>query len=256
MKFTFKYTLLTFAVAFLFTACGSRKKIVYLQDIDKKKSENAVIFEPKLQPNDLLSITVSGENPELTVPFNLPEIQSTDPSKSQNNIKTYLIDASGNIYFPVIGKIKLAGLTKNEANKEISKLVSEYFSNPSINISILNYKISVLGEVSKPGTYSISSDRITLLEALGLAGDLTIYGKRENLLIIREENGKKSYNRINLTQSDFINSPFYYLNQNDLVYVEPNKARINGSVIGSNIGVILSALSIVLTLTYFIINTN
>ena len=133
-------------------------------------------------------------------------------------------------------------------------MVSIYIKNPSINLRIFNYKISVLGEVTKPGTYTIPSERITLLEALSMAGDLGIFGKRNNILVIHEEDGKKTYMRMDLTKADLINSPRYYLSQNDVVIVEPNKTKINSSVIGPNTSVIISLVSVLITVVVLLKN--
>jgi len=226
--------------------------MVYVNDIEDAKSyDTSKSYEPKLQPDDLLSIVVSAENTEVTVPFNLPDILSGDADNIR--LKTYLIDNSGYIDFPVIGKIKLGGLTRTEANYKLVAAVSEYIRNPTINIRIVNYKIAVLGEVSKPGNYNVAGERLTILEALSLAGDLTIYGKRENILLIREIEGKKTYVRLDLTKADLLNSPYYYLAQNDVVFVEPNKTRLNSSKIGPDIGLIFSSISLLITITVLII---
>jgi len=239
--------LLFFAVL---TSCSSGAKIRYLQNIDEKLSEGKTMkYEPTLQPDDLLSIIVSAQNPESTVPFNLPQIQGNyEIGNNQNGIKTYLIDNNGEIDFPVIGKVKLGGLVRSEANKKLEVLVSEYVKNPGINLRILNFKISVLGEVSRPGTFTVDSERITLLEALGKAGDLTIYGKRSDLLILRENNGVKKHQKVDITKADFISSPFYYLAQNDVVLVNPNKTKINAAAVGPNTNVILSTISLLVTI--------
>ena len=248
MRPILKYIFLILIFSGMLFSCASRKKIVYLLDIEKSKSYNsAVNYEPKLQPDDLLSIIVAAENPEVTVIFNLPNIQGNYGVSGNQNGKAYLIDNTGFIDFPVIGKIKLGGLTRTEANKSLVAAVSEYITNPSINLSILNFKISVLGEVSRPGSISIKSERITLLEALSSAGDLSILGKRKNILIIREIEGKKTYSRVDITSADFLNSPFYYLAQNDLVYVEPNKTKVNSSVIGTDITTFLSIFSVLMS---------
>jgi polysaccharide export outer membrane protein len=198
-----------------------------------------------LKNDDLLSIIVSAEDPEITYPFNIPQIQGNYKiSENQDGIKTYLIDTYGFIEFPVIGKIKLAGLTRKEAVEGLTKRVQEYITNPTINLRILNYKISVLGEVQVPGNYKFDSERITLLEALANAKDLTIYGNRKNILIIREKDGVKSFTRVDITSSDFIDSEFYYLTQNDVIVVEPNQTRVNASAFGPNITAIISAAGI------------
>ena len=241
----------------LFFSCASRKDLAYLQDLDNSKNSDAtIIYEPKLQPDDLLSIIVSAENPEVTIPFNLPKVQGNyEVDDSKQSLKTYLIDNFGFIEFPVIGKVKLGGLTRTEAIKILVSKVSEYVINPSINFRILNFKISVLGEVVRPGSYVIQGERITILEALSLAGDLSIFGKRDNILIIRESEGKKTYNRIDITNSSFINSPNYYLTQNDIIVVEPNKTKINTSAFSQNTAVILSGMSILVSL-FLILYTN
>jgi len=228
-------------------SCGSRKEIVYVQDIDKGQSYEATKgYEPKLQPDDLLSIIVSAESPEVTVPFNIPDIQGNDAEN--RGFKTYLVDNSGYIDFPVIGKMKLGGLTRSEANVKLVTAISAYINKPTINLRIINYKVSVLGEVARPNSYVISGERITILEALSLAGDMTIYGKRENVLVIREIEGKKTYTRLDLTKADIFESPFYYLSQNDVVFVEQNKTRINASKIGTDTATTISAISLLITI--------
>ena len=251
-----KNIIIFFVLFFSLISCVSKKKIVYMNDIPNNKTiDNILSYEAKLQPDDMLSIIVSAENPELTIPFNMPQIQiNYSVVGNQTSIKTYLIDYNGFIDYPVVGKIKMAGLTKSEANLEIVKKISEYFKTPpSVNLSIVNFKISVLGEVQRSGTFPITSNRITVLEALTMAGDLTIFGNRKNVLIIRESNGQKSFNRIDLTNSSFIESPYYYLTQNDVVYVEPNKTVVNNSAIGSNISVLLSVTSVFFSILVFLI---
>lgn len=238
-----------FGVLFL-SSCGSRKDIVYLQDVENDATINqALSYEPVIKCDDMLSVIVAADQPDLTIPFNLPQIQGNyQVNDNQEGIKTYLVDAAGYIDFPVIGKVKLAGLTRTQAKNELEIKIKEYIKEPSVNLRILNYKISVLGEVNKPNTYKIASERVTLLEAISLAGDMTIYGKRNNVLVIREVDGKKTFNRVDLTNKDFISSPFYYLNQNDVVMVEPNKTKINSSVIGPNVTVTISAISLLTTI--------
>ncbi len=250
MKFSTKAACLFLITSLFLFSCASKKKIVYLQDIDNQKSYDASLrYEPTLQPDDLLNVIVSAENPEVTVPFNLPQIQGNyQLNENQSNIKTYLIDNDGFIEFPVVGRLKLGGLTRTQAINALSEKVSFYIKNPSINLRILNYKISILGHVLKPGSYTIPSERITLLEALSLAGDLTIYGKRNNILVIHEEEGKKTYNRVDLTKVDILNLEHYYLSQNDVIYVEPNKTAVNSSSVGPNTGLYLSGLTVLLSL--------
>lgn len=243
---------------FLFFSCASKKNVVYYQDIDSTLAQqNANSFEIKIQPDDLLMIIVSADDPEVALPFNLKTFSIStsnrlDIARGQETVQLYLVDQSGNIEFPVIGKLKVGGLTRTEILKLLQEKISNYIKNPIVNLRVMNFKISLQGEVNLPGTFPITSERVTLIEALSMAKDLTIYGKRDNILIIRETNGVKSYNRVDITKSDFINSPFYYLTQNDVVYVEPNKTRVNSSAVGPNTSVIISAVSILVSLSVLI----
>lgn len=234
----------------ILVSCASKKDYVYLQNIDTLKL-NTASFETVLQPDDLVSVLVLGENPTLVAPYNSPTASIF--AQQQNNMavqlvpQNYLIAKDNTINLLVIGKVTIGGLTKKQAEDVIIEKLSKYLVKPSIDLRILNYKISVQGEVNRPGIYSITSERITMMEALSLAGDLTTFGKRHNVLVIREQNGSKVIERIDLTKADFINSPYYYLQQNDLVYVEPNKTKINGAVVGPNTGLILSGISLLIT---------
>ena len=249
-----------FLVMVLFS-CASRKDVVYYQNIDGLPTQKSNSYEIKIQPDDLLSIIVSAEDPEIAAPFNLKSVSVVSPNKQdiirgQETMQLYLVDASGNIDFPVLGKLKVGGLTRSEVLTMFQDKISEYIKKPIINFRIMNFKVSIQGEVTLPGTYAVASERITLIEALTMAKDLTIYGKRNNILIIREIDGVKSYNRVDITKADFIDSPFYYLAQNDVVYIEPNKNKINGAAIGPNTGVIISITSLLITLITLIITTT
>lgn len=242
--------LLLFASFFLFS-CASRKTVAYYQNIDQTNLEKAVSFETKLQPDDLLMIVVMASNPEAAAPFNLPSVavqSNTEVENQQLRMNSYLIDSKGFIQFPVIGAIQLGGLTRTEAVAKLNLELKKYITNPSVNLRILNFKVTVQGEVTTPGVHNITSERITLTEALSLSGDLTVYGKRENILIIREKEGKKEIARVDITKADFLNSPYYYLSQNDIVYVEPNKTRVNSSVVGPNTSIVISAVSLLVTI--------
>ena len=255
MKLSFKNSFIFIVlISLLCASCANKKKLVYLQGIENQKNYDASLrYEIKLQPDDLLSIVVSAENPEITIPFNLPVIQGNVTVNTQTG-RTFLIDNDGYIEYPVLGKIKLGGFTRTEATAKLKEMVGNYIANPSITVRILNYKISVLGEVSKPGSYIIDGERISILEALSLAGDLTLYGKRKNILLIHDDEGRKTYTRIDLTDASLLNSPNYYLEQNDIIIVEPNKPKLNGSVVGPNLGLILTSVSILLSLLIFIKN--
>ena len=246
VKFTLFSLLL---VVLLTTSCASRKELVYLQGGSNTKE--LVSYEPVLQPDDVVMIVVSSENPEVAAPYNLKAITvqgDTENGIGAQRMQTYILDKEGKIEFPLLGTISLSGLTKTQAVAKLKELLKDHVNDAIINFRILNFKITVLGEVQKPGTYPVTSERITLLEAIGMSGDLTIYGNRTNVLLIREKNGTKTMERIDLTKSDFLNSSAYYLSQNDVVYIEPNKTRINSSAIGPNLTVGISALSLIVTI--------
>ncbi len=250
-----------FFILLLFS-CASRKDVVYYQNIDDLgRQEKSNSYEIKIQPDDLLSVIVSAEDPESALLFNLHTVSVASPGKQdivrgQETIQSYLVDANGNIDFPVLGTLKVGGLTRTEVLKMFHDKIAAYIKNPVINLRIMNFKVSVQGEVTLPGTYPIVSERITLIEALAMAKDMTILGRRDNVLIIREVNGVKTYNRVDITKADFINSPFYYLSQNDVIYVEPNKNKINGAAVGPNTGVLISITSLVITLITLIVTTT
>lgn len=254
-SFNFIKTNPFFLVVLLFFSCASKKDIVYYQNIDTTNtSQNIASYEVKIQPDDLLMIIVSAEDPEIAIPFNLtavavPNSANLQSITGQQILQSYLVDRDGNIEFPVLGKLQVGGLTRTEVLRSLKEKIGIYIKNPIINLRITNFKISLQGEVNLPGSYTVSSERVTLIEALSMAKDLTIYGKRDNILIIREVNGAKSYNRVDITKADFINSPFYYLTQNDVVYVEPNGTKVNAAAVGPNTSVIVSAISILVSLS-------
>lgn len=242
----------------LLTACASREGLVYYQNIENSGIE-AKKFVTTIKPDDLLMIIVSAQDPLAAQPFNLTTNMSVDPINQagggQMQQQLYLVDQNGTIDFPVLGKIDVSNKSKDAIVEDLRVKISKYIKNPIVNLRIMNYKVTVQGEVRNPGTHKLSSERITLPEALSLSGDLTVYGKRDNVLVMREEkDGIKTY-RVDLTKPDFINSDFYYLKQNDVVYVEPNKVSINSSAVGPNISIYLSAISLLLT-TVAIILTN
>jgi len=253
-----------FLFVLLFFSCKPRAELVYYQNIDGLGGpEKANSYEIKIQPDDLLMIIVSADDAESALPFNLTtaSVPTSGPGGINNfvgqlAIQSYLVDAAGTIDFPTLGKLKVGGLSRSQLMQLLETKITKYIKNPIINIRLMNFKVSVQGEVTLPGTYPVNSDRVTIIEALSMAKDLTIYGKRDNILIIREVNGVKSYNRVDITKADFINSPFYYLAQNDVVYIEPNKTRINGAAVGANTGVLISITSLVITLITLIVTTG
>lgn len=248
----------------LLTSCKTSNQITYFQDLNQCNSgqltENGVNYEAKICPDDQLSIFVSSIDPNSVAVFNLPLTSYLNPGETNvaatPTMQTYLVDTNGNIEFPVLGKIKVVGQTRSELAENLKEKISAYAKSPLVTIKIQNFKVSVLGEVNIPGTKVITNERISILDAIGMAGDLTIYGERTNVLIIRDSNGKKEFHRLDLTSSEMLSSPYYYLQQNDIVYVEPNKARKSNSRYSQsaqfNISVastIVSAISVLASLT-------
>ena len=250
----------------LFSACTSSKEVLYLQDIDRYKEEKLLEeHEAVIQKDDLLAIVVSSRNPELALPFNKPlltyQLGATDIGGiGIQRTLGYLVDSNGDIDFPILGKVHVKGLTRRGLEILLKEqiIAGDYIKEPILTVQFLNFRISVMGEVRSPGDYTISSERITLLEALSLAGDLTIYGKRNRVAVIREEDGKRTFLYHDLRSSNLFKSPYYYLRQNDVVYVEPNKARIGESEINQNnsVGVWLSSVSLIASIISIIINAR
>ncbi len=229
---------------FLFS-CVSSSKINYFQDIDTKNlQEDIVNFEPTIQIGDILTINVSTIEKDAAISFNLFEAQTV-----ANQIPLpYIVNADGEINFPVLGKIKAAQRTTKQLTDYLTDALVPYLKDPIVNIRIMNFKITVLGEVKNPGNYPVLNERISIIEALGLAGDLTIYGDRQNITLIREQNGKRIFETIDLTNKELFKKPYFYLSQNDALYIASNKTKVNSSNVGPNTSVIISSVSILVTL--------
>lgn len=245
----------TFIIIFaLFYSCTNRKNLVYFQGT-LSGAETNKSYNPTLKPDDILSITVLGIDQESVKPFNIPVTNFNQNvggyTQGAPTPPGYLIDQEGYIDFPVIGKIKVGGLTRVATSDLIKESLNPYFKDnpPTVLIRILNYKITILGEVKNPGTFTIPNERITLPEALGIAGDLLITGVRKEVIVIRDNDGKKTETKVDLTSKELFSSPVYYLQQNDLVYVAPNRAKVNSSVVNtSNVGIVISTISLFITL--------
>jgi polysaccharide export outer membrane protein len=237
-------------IPFLFLAsCVNLKKAIYFDDVPNSRIKSTVAnLEPVFEPNDVLSISITSLNPNASAIFNnqpSPASLST-VSGTISNASGYLIDQDGYIQLPVIGNIKAAGLNKKQLKDYIVKTIldKQLLVDPVVTIRYLNFKVTVLGEVAHPTIVNVPNEKVTLLEALGLAGDITIYGKRDNVLILREEGEEKIIHRVNLNSAELLTSPYYYLKSNDVVYVEPNSARVAGSGRTTQIlPIILSGLS-------------
>ncbi len=252
--------IIVFATSLILSSCASKSEVVYFQDVsDFETIVNDDSFAPKFKVDDVVSIHISTLNPEASVPFNLFRAPSqSEVSKFGGTIQQvdYLVDQSGEIDFPVIGKIKIIGLSPEELRVKLREELADYLKNPIINIRLQNFTVTVLGEVNRPGNYQVNGEEITIMEALGLANDLTIKGMRKNILVIRDFEGTKVYHRIDLTKKSAVQSPVYYLTQNDVVYVEPNNSAITSSSLDNRATIAVSIASILITSTVLILTTR
>ena len=236
------------------TGCGSSKGFTYVENIDSiSLAASRGLFDARIMPKDELTITVNTTNPEASAPFNL---QSGE--KASTVFKGYLVDNSGFINFPVVGKVHVVGLTKTECEDLIKSKIQPYLArteNPVVSVRMSSYHITVLGEVGKPGVIPVSTEKISVLEAIAQAGDLGVYGKRNNILLIREDaHGEKHAVRMNLNDANIINSPYYYLQQNDVLYVQPNSVKAKTSSIGSSTTIWFSFIGIVTSVASLLVN--
>lgn len=265
-----KKIIFSLVVVLLMTGCKTNKQIVYLQDsgsmVSYKDSTIAPIPDISLKVGDLLTITVNSNTPESALPFNLPLIPNQSGMNSYNqgnmmissggSLQNYLVDTRGDIMFPIIGKIQVAGITKSELSDYINKQIYPRYIKevPIITIRYANFKVSVLGEVNNPGVCSIDNEKVSIFEAIALAGDLTIFGKRDNVLLIRENNGKRETVRIDLRDKRLINSPYFYLQQNDILYIQPNDPKSRSSALSTAETISISIIGTLISLTSLLVN--
>ena len=251
------------ALPLLLAGCTSYRNVPYLQNPEAVNSfaEKLPLYDAKIMPKDLLTITVNTTDPQAAAPFNLTTQTALNIAQSQNNysqaaLQQYLVNNEGLIDFPVIGRLKVGGLTKNEAEALIRENLKPYLKEvPIVTVRMSNYKISVLGEVNRPGTFTVSNEKVNILEALAMAGDMTVYGVRDSVKLIREsETGQREIVCLNLTNATVVTSPYYYLQQNDILYVTPNKAKAKNSDIGSSTTLWFSATSILISLVSLLWN--
>ena len=249
LKSLFYYSLIAVSVS-----CASKKDINYFQDTDSELElltniENT-FNSLDIQPGDVLDIQIKALNPESVLVFQKQVSQNSQQGRNLVN-DGYLVGSKGNINLPIVGSIDTSNHNTQSFAKEIQKALSPYVNNPTVNIRVLNFRVSVLGEVNSPGTFTVLEERVSLPQVLGLAGDLTINGDR-NILLIRNENGKNSHHNIDLTSAKFIQSPLYFLKQNDIVYVRPNNARVKSSGLVGNVGTLGTVLSLAISIVLLI----
>lgn len=251
------------ALGLVVTSCQSYKKVPYLQnsEIIEQVSQQEKMYDAEIMPKDLLTIVVSCTSPELAIPFNLTVAGPNNIDNvnnyitSQPSLQTYLVSNKGTVDFPVLGKLQLGGLTKKDAEQLIVEKLKPYIKEtPIVTVRMVNYKISVIGEVTRPGIFTINNEKVNLLEALAMAGDMTVYGLRDNVKLIREDaNGKQQIITLDLNKAETILSPYYWLQQNDIVYVTPNKAKARNSDIGNSTSLWFSATSILVSLASLLV---
>lgn len=234
--------LLILLVAILFVGCNAQQRVLYIQDVESgAEIEIPENFQIRIKPLDQLTIVVNSKNPELALPFNSASTYTSltkgvNSTVSSSSLQVFTVDNDGYITLPIIGQVKCDGMTRAELQSEIEKKIieSNYIADPQVNVRFANLQISVLGEVTRPGRYDIKNDKVTLFDALAMAGDMTIYGNRENVAVIREIDGKNIITKLDIRSSEVFSSPCFYLEQNDIVLVSPNKYRAASAEINQN----------------------
>lgn len=229
-------------------SCATKKQIVYFQgveELDQKPIKET--FEPVIEPNDILFITVSALDNDVTKPFQRLNPEAGSPVVNNIELQGYLVDSKGNINFPVLGKIPVMGKSRGTIEEDIKSKLSLFVKNVVVDVRIINFKITVMGEVKNPGVYKIQNERITLPEAIALAGDFTEFGDRREVTVIRTENEVRKVTRIDFTATDFFSSPYYFLKQNDLVYIEPSQKGVKKTGFIPDVPAVLSLVTIVLS---------
>ena len=242
-----KYLIYIFIIISIFS-CSTKKNIYYFQDagsiVDTSEFTNLTI-----QKGDILDIQIKALNPESVAIFQKEVTQNNMNSREQRILSGYLVGGDGKIELPILGKLSVSGYTTKELSDLIKEKLVPYVKDPIVKVLILNFKVSVLGEVANPNTFNLIEEQISLIQLLGMAGDLTMNGDRTNILILRQTDDGQITHRVDLTQSDFIDSPFYYMSQNDIVYVYPNYARVKSSGLINNIGTLTGLISFLISLT-------
>ena len=242
-------------VLIVISSCASKEDIYYLQDAERNAAGSITYPAVLIQPNDILKIVVESLNPDAAIPYNKGGlVGNQNQTVEVLQLSGYLVDINGSINFPVLGAISTKNKTPNALGDDIkTKLIAGgHLSNPNVDVRLINAKVTVLGEVNSPGTYNFTEYNISLFQALGYAGDLTINGKRDDILITREIDGVRKVAHINLTSSEFMKSPYYFVKPNDLIIVNPNDPRVKSSGFVGNVGTLATVISLVLSLTILI----
>lgn len=251
-----------FGLILMLSVSCHRNTLGYFDDLSKTQ-QGIIAINPsdiKIEPTDELMINVTSELPQETsiynLPFNTPGLTSDILNNTTSSQKqTYIVDKEGNISFPILGRLHVAGMTTSQLARDLEKRISADVEKPLVRVELVNFRVKVMGEVTKPGNYTFDTERVTILDALAEAGDITVYGKRDNVTVYREEDGKVVYQKLDLNDSKIISSPYYYLKQNDVVYVEPGSARSGQAEFNQNnsfkisvISTVVSAISVISSL--------
>lgn len=256
------FSVLIMTIVVLLSGCGSAKKVPYFKNIDSiSLAASQGLYDARIMPKDLLTITVVASDPETSKPFNLSIASTLSAdgrlSTSASTLLQYLVDNEGNIDFPVVGKVKVGGLTKTECEDVISEKIKPYLSadeHPVVTVRMSSYRVTVAGEVKSPRVVPVTTEKMSIIEAIAQAGDMTIYGKRDNVLLIRETpTGQKEAHRLNLNDANIINSPYYYVQQNDYIYVEPNGVQAKNSSLGQSTSFLLSVVGVLTSLASLLV---
>lgn len=243
--------LVLLVISIVLSSCVPKKKVIYFQDVgDFETIVNKNNFIPKFKVDDLVSIFISTEDEEVSKPFNL--YRGGQENGRGGAPVDYLIDKDGNIDFPLLGKLKIAGLSPDEVRTLLQKKL-DYLKDPIINIRLKNFTVTMLGFVNRKGTYNVNGERINIMEAIGMAGGLDIKGRRDNIMVMRDFNGAKVYHRIDITSKKVTESPAFYLTQNDIVYVEPNSSAVSSSSMDNRASMYLSIASLIITSSIILI---
>lgn len=248
------------AAAIVSASCSShRSPLTYFTDVETMAAVPTGDYQVKIEPSDELLINVTSEFPDATADFNVmqpnPATSATALTSAQPRLQTYIVDTKGDIIFPKLGAVHVQGLTTEQLRDELTKRISEYVENPQVKVELVNFVVNVAGEVKEPGRVQVTTERFSVLDALTSAGDLTPYGNRDNVMIVREENGQRKAYRLDLNKAETLASPYFYLKQNDYVYVEPSKVRKDNADYNQNnsyklqvVATIVSATSVVASL--------
>lgn len=258
MKKLISAVVVALAIMLVLGSCGSAKQVAYFQNIDSLNLRaSKMLYDARVMPKDQLSIIVKATSEEVAKPFNM-STESITTTGANQNLQYYLVDNEGNINFPVVGKIHVGGLTGRECESLIQSKIRSYFSQneePMVTVRMASFRVVVTGEVASPGVVSVPNEKMSIIEALAQSGDLGLQGKRKNILLIREDaNGEKSAHRLDMTDANLINSPYFYLQQNDIVYVEPNGAKKGTAGLSNSVTFWIGLTSSILSLAALIVN--